>query len=268
MLVCSRMVYDLRLVPAHDLIHPVIVPDRGNQRYKIQTVPILHFQLLLNIIGIIFVNIHNDNLPGLIPCNLAHQLRADGPAAAGNHTDLSADECPDILIVELNGLPSQQILHPDVMDLAQQAAFLKDQLADKGHNLHRKIGLCTDIQNALPFILQTGGNSKNNLLNLQLFRILEEFIRGANHRHIPDHTADLGCIIVNNAYRLKGSITGCLTRPGIENLPDQHVRCLSGTNDHRALVSGLSPSAGSQFNKCLFEYVPEQADTDHDHQRM
>ena len=87
MLVGSRMVFDVRAVRLKLRLNPVGIPDRTDENRQIQLRK-RPLQLLLQIIGIILINVEDNQLPGLVACNLAAQLASDGSTSSGYKDDL------------------------------------------------------------------------------------------------------------------------------------------------------------------------------------
>ena len=143
MLVRRRVENYLRAVLLKDALHLVIVAHRSDKRYQIQRIAVFKAQLLLDIISVVFVNIHDDYLLGAVFRDLAHQLAAYRAAAARYHAHLVADEFGYLVAVELNGLPAQKILDLDLLRLGQKLrlAFIpQKQLAQIGNNADLALG--------------------------------------------------------------------------------------------------------------------------------
>ena len=70
--------------------------------------------------GVVLINIKNDELSGLERRNLAAQLAADGAAAAGDEDGLSEDPAGDDAVVRMHRCSPQKILDADVLDLVDQ----------------------------------------------------------------------------------------------------------------------------------------------------
>ena len=68
-------------------LNPVGIPDRTdkNRQIQIRKCPL---QLLLQIIGVILVDVKYNQLLGPVSCNLAAQLASDGAASSCNKNDL------------------------------------------------------------------------------------------------------------------------------------------------------------------------------------
>ena len=88
MLVCSRMIDDIRPVFLHDVIDAVRVPHRGDQHDQIKF-GIFVLQLLLDLIGIVLIDIHDDQARRSVSCDLAAELASDRAASPRHHDGLS-----------------------------------------------------------------------------------------------------------------------------------------------------------------------------------
>ena len=78
MLVGCRVVYDLWPVGRKNLIHPFRISDRRDQGNQVQPRKPLQ-QLLLDIVGRVFINVHDHKLFWAVRCDLAAQLAAEPP---------------------------------------------------------------------------------------------------------------------------------------------------------------------------------------------
>ena len=115
-------------------VHFLEIPHRRDLGSKGQAAFVFPDQLLLDVVGIVLINIHDDEQPGAITGNLTAQLGADGAAAARNHTHLPLDKGGDIAVVELDGIAPQKILDPDLLHLVEQGSVLQ-------HGVHIGQGL-------------------------------------------------------------------------------------------------------------------------------
>ncbi len=69
-----RVEHDLRLILGKDAVHLRVITHGRDQSDQIQTVAVLDVQLLLDIIGVVFVDIHDNDPFGMVLSDLAHQL--------------------------------------------------------------------------------------------------------------------------------------------------------------------------------------------------
>ena len=77
----GRVENDLRPIDNKKLAQTLPVPDRGNLHHQIQAFSVKIGKLLLDIVGVVLVDIHDDQPLGVMLDDLAAQLGADGPAA-------------------------------------------------------------------------------------------------------------------------------------------------------------------------------------------
>ena len=61
------------LILPHHVLHPVGVAHGTDEHLEIQ-LRVIAFQLLLNVVGVVFVDVHDDELPGIVLDDLAAQL--------------------------------------------------------------------------------------------------------------------------------------------------------------------------------------------------
>ena len=73
MLMCCRVIYDLRMILGENVHQTAAVTHGTDQGLKIQ-VRVLFLQLELDSVGIIFVNVENDELFGLVSRDLTAEL--------------------------------------------------------------------------------------------------------------------------------------------------------------------------------------------------
>ena len=83
MLVGRRMVHDVGAVFFKHRLDPVGVPDGADEHHQVQ-VRILLLQLQLDVVGVVFVDIKDDQLLRVMACHLAAQLASDGAASPGH----------------------------------------------------------------------------------------------------------------------------------------------------------------------------------------
>ena len=129
---------EVGLIFFKDLIDPEIITHRSDKRCKIELAAVFHDKLLLYLIGAVLVNINYDDLFRLILCDLAHKLRTDASAAAGNKAGLSPDEVLYVLVVEFYRLSSEKVLDLDVVYLVyhQLVLVVEDHIADERYYLY------------------------------------------------------------------------------------------------------------------------------------
>ena len=116
MLVRRRMVDDLGPVLCEDTADTVLVRDTADQHHKIH-VRIVFLQLQLDFIGCILIDIKQDQLLRGSGGNLAGQFGTDGTAGPGNHDRLAGQVIHDLVVVDLDLIPAEQVFQADITQL-------------------------------------------------------------------------------------------------------------------------------------------------------
>ena len=88
MLVCCSVVNDIRVIRLKHVKDLPAVPHRANDDLQIQLRMIMA-QLLLDRIGAVFINIKDNKLFWLVPCDLTAKLASDRAAPACDKDHLS-----------------------------------------------------------------------------------------------------------------------------------------------------------------------------------
>ena len=117
MLMRSCMIDNIRMILCHNAVHTVRISNRCNQYDKIK-IWILMFQLLLNLICIIFIDIYNDQLLRLVPCNLPAKLTSNRAATTCYENYLIFYIIQNRIKINFNRISSQQILYIDITKFA------------------------------------------------------------------------------------------------------------------------------------------------------
>lgn len=145
----GRRVEDqVRLIGVQQIVHPSPVPD-GTDAHVQRQLRVLPAQLHLDVVGVVFVDVEDHQPPGLVPGDLAAQLAADGPAAAGDQHRFVVDIAADLPQVHPDGVPAQQVLQLHPAELAD-GDLAVDQLIDARHHLDLAPGFAAYVQNFLP----------------------------------------------------------------------------------------------------------------------
>ena len=149
MLMRCRMVDNIRPVRLKNGIDALRIADRSNEDGQLQLRKILQ-QLLLNIIGIIFINIHNYQMRRFMGCHLTAKLAADGTASAGYHNHFILHIAQNGIQIHADRLSSQKILHLHVTQLAH-AHFTVDQLVHARQGTQLTACFLADVQDIPDF---------------------------------------------------------------------------------------------------------------------
>ena len=117
MLVRGGVEHDLGTVAVHQAHESRAVADRADFDGKVKVRTVSEFQLLLNVVGVVLVNIEDDQPLGTVLDDLAAQLAADGAAATGDQHGASEQQPLHGGNIQLDGIPAQQILDPHLPQL-------------------------------------------------------------------------------------------------------------------------------------------------------
>ena len=90
MLVGGGVEHHFGAVVSEELAHPLPIPDGGNFYRQVQPPAVFVQQFLLDVVGVVFIDVHNDQPAGAVLDNLAAEFGADGTAAAGDHDGFPA----------------------------------------------------------------------------------------------------------------------------------------------------------------------------------
>ena len=115
-LVSRGVIDDLGMVLFKDLEDTPAVADGADQDHEVQ-IRILFPQLQLDGIGVVFVDIEDDELLRVVPGDLAAELRADAPPAAGDEDDLAVNKIEYLTQIRRNRLAPQEVLDGNVLEL-------------------------------------------------------------------------------------------------------------------------------------------------------
>ena len=105
MLMRCCMVHNIGMIRFKHIVDPARVAHAADQNHQIQ-LRILFLQFLLQVVGIVFINIKHDQLRRLVTGNLTAQLASDGAASPGHQDPLAADVAHDLVQVHPDGIPA------------------------------------------------------------------------------------------------------------------------------------------------------------------
>ena len=196
MLMGRSVIDNLRMKLRKHLEHSSAVADRADQGHEVQ-VRIGILQLILDIIGVVLIDVKNNQLLWMVCRDLSAELRTDGPAAAGDENDLPAHEVIDFLHLGTDLVTAEEVLDRDVLHIRDGDIAL-GKLGDAGHDLQLAVGLLADIQDITALFEGGTRNGKVDLLDLILLDILENRLAAADHGDPVDKTAPLIRIVVHD----------------------------------------------------------------------
>ena len=223
-LMSRRMIDDLGAIGIEHLEDPSTVPNGPDESGQLQTREV-GFQLQLDIVGVVLVDIEYDELLGIVGRDLPAELAADGATAARDHDRFTVDERKNPAHVGMDGRPAQQILHGHVLHGADRQ-LSGDQLVHARQLLELAVGAAADIQN-LPFILRVGaGDGQKDLVHMILLHVDQDIVSAAHHQHTVHVATPLVGVVVDDAYYLVLRFLRQI------HVPQDHLSCVSGADEH------------------------------------
>ena len=199
-----RVEHHVRLILGEDLHDPPGVPDGADQNHQVQ-LRMLALQLLLDLIGVILINIEDNELPGRVVRQLAGDLRTNASAAAGDHQDLSSQVVEDLVHVDLDGVTAQQVLHRHISQGAD-GHLTADQLIHAGNALDLTASLLADIQDIPPLLHGSAGDGQENLVDAVLLHAGQDIIPVADDGDTVNVPPLLVRIVIDDAADPVGAV--------------------------------------------------------------
>ena len=224
-----RVAHEIRPVTVKDLHDALTVAHGADEHDQIQLrmrAPQLH----LDVVGVILVDIENDEPFRPLCRRLTAELAADAAAAARDEHGLAGDVGRDLIEVDLHRLAAKQVLNVHLADLLD-AHLAVGELADAGQCAQGAgcvVAVTEDLQLLLP-----GGrrDGKDDLVNVVLFRHRGDAAAAADDLHAAQIAADLVRRIVNDAHDLVFR-----ARAGLK-LAQRDGAGLTAANEHGALFT-------------------------------
>ncbi len=112
----GRVENDVRAIAGENLLHLLLIADGGNLHNHFQLAPVEALQLLLNIVGVILVNIQNNEALRAEFRHLAGKLAADAAASACDQHHLIMVKRADIRAAKGHFVPVEQIFNLKLAD--------------------------------------------------------------------------------------------------------------------------------------------------------
>ena len=144
MLVGGGVEDQLGLVALEDVLDASGVADGADEHREIE-VGMMAEQLLLDVVGVVLVDVEDDEASGMVGGDLSAEFGADGAAAAGDEDGASVEVVEDLVVVDDDGVASEEVLDLDVLH-AGEADFAVGELIDAGEGLDGAAGLVADAE--------------------------------------------------------------------------------------------------------------------------
>ena len=186
------------LVCIKQQLQPPGIPDGADLHAEGQLSAILVQQLLLDVVGVVLVNIEDDKPLGTVLDDLAAQLAADGAAATGDQHGATGQQTLHGGNIQFDGIPAQQILDLYLSQLGTDG-LLVDQLQSAGQRGNSDAPVRQLPQDLLAVEVIHRGDGEDGLVNIHGPHPRQSLVNKSTDRHPPDALIDLGRVIVEKA---------------------------------------------------------------------
>ena len=228
MLMGRSVIDDLRPVFGKHLEHAAAVADGSDKRHEVQ-VRIRVAELVLDVIGVVFIDVEDDELLRVMRRDLAAELRADASAAAGDEDGFPAYEVIDLFHLGTDLVPAEKVLDRNILHDGDGDLAL-GKLGDAGHDLELGVRLLADVQDVTALFQGGAGNGEVDLLDLILRDIFQDAFTAADHGDAVDEAAPLVRVVVDDADDLLLHVLHAL------DIAEDDLTGASGADEHDALV--------------------------------
>ena len=220
-----------------DAVDPPAVAHRADHHFHVQPREAAQ-QLVLELVGVVLVDFEHNQLAGMEAGDLAAELAADGAAAARDEDHPVAQIAADLLDVQPNLVPAQQVENAHVADPQGLRAAVED-LIQGGDGFQSAVRFRADLED-LPLVLLFGRrNGEDDLVDVVPRGDAGDAFPAARHLDAVDARAALLFIVVDRDDRDPLRL-GC----ALEVL-DDHGAHLAGADDHDPAGFARAPHAGA-----------------------
>ena len=238
-LVGRGMIDDLGMILLKNLEDTPAIADRADEDHEVQ-VRILLAQFQLDGIGVVFVDIEDNELLGIMPRNLTAELRADAPSPAGDEDDLAVDEVENLAQIRGDGLAPQKVLDGDVLEF-RNGNLTRHQLIHPRQDFQLRTGLVADAEDLFSVFAGHTGHGEDNLGDMVLLGVLQDRFPPADNGNPLNGAVPFVLVVVDDADR---TVTELVTGLHIAN---DHAARFPGTDDHdTGTCLAIAPEPGPQ----------------------
>ena len=223
-----RMIDDIRSIGLEHLEDLPGIPDRSDDHVQLQIWIVLS-QLQLNVIGIILIDIEDDQMLRLMGCDLSAQLTADTASATGHQYGLVLQILEDFCHIGNDRITPQQIFDGYFLHLAD-CHFSIVQLIHTRQAHQFAVRLIADLKNISLICRRSAGNGHIDLLDAELLTGLQNGFPATEHHYAVDVASPLILIVIDKAIHLF-SCFFCML-----DVAEDHLSGCTGSDQHDALT--------------------------------
>ena len=195
-------------VGIEDLLQPFLIPHGSDLHIHGQGGAVLVQQVVLQFIGGVFRDVHDDQPVGLIFGDLTAQLRADGAAAACHQHGLAADKISDPGIIQMYRLAAQQVFDLHLADGRRiaAAALLIDGRYRVAQHMDAAPGSGAQLQDLPPPLRRQVLDGHDHVCHRRIGQDLADLADRAQYRNPVDALAALFGRIINDTVRREAAV--------------------------------------------------------------
>ena len=235
MLVRRSVEHDVRPVLRKQGADPHFVAHGADAHGKVQ-LRMRAVQLLLDGIGVVFIDIQQHKALRRMTRDLAAELAADGTAAARDEDRLAGQVARDLGKVDLHAVTAEQVLHVHIADLLD-VDFAVCQLINARQDLQAAACLLAKLQNISPFAHGCRRNGQHDLFDAAGLCQCDNVVPRSGDFDVANVLAELVAVVVDDAHHVVLGIFARLEFPQHEHAG---TAC---TDEHRALLALLAAGA-------------------------
>ncbi len=225
-----RMIDNVRLIMAENPIHPVCIPDGCDENDEIQ-LRMGDFQLLLDVVCIVLIDVNDDELLRMMACNLTAELASDGAAAPGYEDDLVLHIPDDGVDINLHRFTPEKVIHLDVAQLADRDLTIHE-LIHAGQRADLAPCLAAQRENILHLASGNARHGDDNLVNVVELCTLDDLVAAADDFDALNVPAPFSLVIIDDAADdHRGKMAAY-------DLLDNDVRGFAGSDHHNCRIVG------------------------------
>ena len=194
---CGGMEDHIWMILLHDTRDPVRISAGADERHEIE-LRMLHQKLLLDAVGIVLIDIEDDELLRGMTCDLAAELGTDGATASCHENGLALNHVEDFVVIDLDWFPPEEVEDIDIAELAD-ADLAIHELVDAWNGFQLAARFLTDVEDLGALFCAGRRNRIDNFCHFILLHSIEDVMARADDGDAIEHTALLIGIIVDEA---------------------------------------------------------------------
>ena len=196
MLVRRRVKDDLRAIAVEQIMHLSLVAHAADQNKQIKG-GVFSLQLLFYIVGVVFVNVENNQPFGVMAGNLAAELASDRAAPARHEHGFIFDISHNLVEVDAYLLPSEEILYLHFAELGN-GDLTVGELVNSGQNLDGKHTVLTAVDDLALRLFVDGGHGHEDFVRTVLFSQLRQLGGVSRNLYAADLFSELRRVVVRD----------------------------------------------------------------------